>query len=467
MKGNKTRAAALLLALVLTATLAACMAKSPAASASPSAPSSYYGHNRGYWRGERQKYTQADYDLALSFRTGGYEAMSVADFNHKVLPWDDEAQYHKTEEALQRLFDTLPDNDPNADFIFGVLSDTWDECERKHYNTCERRQEPWHGGSACLETFGDVYGDPVTLTSADAWFSFDYSIPDEKALTVGERSTLLKSLDEGLTAYLSRQTPQALAGEKTMEKSLTAELQRLLKALDKRIVWGGECDLDYSWYQSYDSGEDEEARESKRERPETYTKAQYDFVLQALKFEGYENMPVGEFDRRINAAFEQDDYKSWEDSLSFAYDMLREYLPESDPNYDFLRTGVRTALKEYEARYDEVVSGKTVDPEHYGEANVTLKADVFGDEVTVGMVEADYTFTYRILNADKLTVQARDAFLSAVEKGVQDYLDKAAQSSGRITKASLKAALEQAGKAAGNANIQFTGCEIGYYDDWS
>ncbi|MFR6332205.1 MAG: hypothetical protein ACLUOI_27690 [Eisenbergiella sp.] len=41
----------------------------------------------------------------------------------------------------------------------------------------------------------------------------------------------------------------------------------------------------------------------------------------------------------------------------------------------------------------------------------------------VQMAEGYYTFTYHILDADKLTVKARDAFLAAVFRTVKEEID--------------------------------------------
>ena len=75
---------------------------------------------------------------------------------------------------------------------------------------------------------------------------------------------------------------------------------------------------------------------------------------------------------------------------------------------DFLNNIIQTSIKEYSARAKEVYSGKTVDPEHSDYFQIEHKEDVFGDEVATGISYAYYTLTYRILDADELTVGERE-----------------------------------------------------------
>lgn len=477
MRLNRKRAAALFLALTMTAALSACAAPAPTPSGVPQTdapvPSGgpqavvLSGHARGGWGRDDVKYSKADYDLALSFQTEGYADLSVAAFDRSVMDWDDEDAYHRTEAALDRLCASLPGDDPNAGFIFGTLSTAWNACEKRHYSTCERERNPWHSGWASCETYGDVFGDQVLLYGGYVDFCFDYQVPDEQRLTVGQRDTILQSVEDGMEAYLARQTTQALQDEAAMEKSLKAELNRLLAGLQGGIVWGGTSSLGYYWDQVYGYGAygaTAVGQESGTDDPwpDTYTKAQYDLVLDRLWFDAYQTLSVAEFNRGVNAAFSDYD-GGWQDSLSFAYEVLMMYLPESDPAYAFLHDTVPAALDEYNTRAEEVCSGKQIDFQRSCYASASREADVYGDKIVVGMAEADYTITYRIPDAGALTVQARDAFLNSVMQGAQDYLSGAAASD-PLDKTAFQAAVERAGKAASGEAIVFTGCTVHYLE---
>lgn len=200
-----------------------------------------------------------------------------------------------------------------------------------------------------------------------------------------------------------------------------------------------------------------------------YTQAQYNKVVKALTVGGWQEMSIAQFNRTVHKILQDstDADGNYEDSLEYAYELVRYSLPDSDPNAPYLCNTVAASLNEYGARLDEVISGKTVDPSFSGYARRTQEQDVYGDKVITHFFAADYSFTYRILDQDSLTVPERDAFLQAVMQGAQDYLDS--RSVGQLIddkdpEASFQAALEAAGKAASTAKIQCTGCTVNYYE---
>lgn len=460
-------ASVFILALCIAIFSSACTTNAPEpAPAHVDRPGTY---SRFHFSNSDSQYTKADYDLALSFRSDNYKEMTVDAFNRSVLDWENEDAFHKTEESLQRLFWTLPEEDPNADFIFTTLSYTWDECRTKHYKLCERERNPSYSSTAKRETFGDIFGDPVVLTGGYADFCFDYKIPNGAALTVAQRDAALQGVDSEMQKFLDGQTEKALQDEKSMEKALLAELKQILEKLDGGLVYAATCDVSYDW----NSNMEEEDRnrktnsESAFSEPstDTYTKEQYDLALHSLQFSNYENMTIAEFDRKINAAFMNDEEEDQVKSLNFAYEMITCHLPDNDPNQTFFHLTVPCSLEEYYAKTREVFSGKPADPEFSGRSSSYKEEDVFGDLVQTDCAEADYSFTYRILEPNQLTVRERDQFLTAVEKGAQEYLKNKLES-GSITEADFKAGLEAAGKTASNTRITFTGCEIYNFDSY-
>ena len=78
----------------------------------------------------------------------------------------------------------------------------------------------------------------------------------------------------------------------------------------------------------------------------------------------------------------------------------------------------------------------------------------------VGWTEAGYSFTYRILDQDGLTVAERDAFLQSILKGMQDCLDglstESLRDEGKL-KQTLQAELDRLGAAAATGQIAYTG----------
>lgn len=208
------------------------------------------------------------------------------------------------------------------------------------------------------------------------------------------------------------------------------------------------------------------------EYQDMYTQTQYDLVKNTLMFDGWKDMSIAQFNSKINAIFNNsEDMKDgkYENTLQYAYEMVLMSLPDDDPLSPYIRNTVQASQEEYQARLSEVYSGKQKDPEFSGAATRLHKDDVYGDAYSREIATANYTFTYRILEQDKLTVTARDQFLQAVMQGAQDYLDS--KTAGELIddaegEAHFKAALEASGKAASTSYIEFTGCEVDYYDSY-
>lgn len=196
---------------------------------------------------QRMRYTEADYALLQSFQFKNYADMSVAEFNKRVLDWTDEDAYHKTEEAIQRLRCSLPDTDPLAPFLDTAVLHTWEQCELKHYNACQRKVYPSADGSVKWEKFADVYGDQVLIAGAYADFWYDYDIPDEAALTVQEREAFFKGIEDGMAAFLAKQSEADLSKNDAMEKAVNAELDRLIQTLNAAGIRALNGEASYCW----------------------------------------------------------------------------------------------------------------------------------------------------------------------------------------------------------------------------
>lgn len=443
----------------------------PDAAEADSNSSTCYGssHSGRYgWQWSNSHYTQEDYNLVMSFRTDGYQDQTVAEFDQRVLDWKDEASYHKMEETLRRLYSGLSREDKNADFIFGTLSNTWNACQKKHYDTCAREKNPWYEGYSEYETFGDVYGDQVCLTSAIADFDFDYRIADENAITVGERDAILNSIAEKLTEYMRGQPAEKLRDEDAMEKTLQAELEKSLEALEGgSLSWAGSCGLSYWWEapwetECYEDEEEEQDEEKEETPPEGYTQEQYAQVLERLQYDRHKDMSIAEFDRMINALFTGNEINQQDlENFYQTFEIVSAYIDENDPASTFLCDTVPNALNEYEARARTVYTGRQVDPTYNDQLSLSHTEDVFGDQIPVEFLEADYTLTYRILDADALTVGQRDAFLADIKSGAKDILAEAMKE-GEVNESSLQRALLEAGKKAETSSISLTGCEVDY-----
>lgn len=185
-----------------------------------------------------------------------------------------------------------------------------------------------------------------------------------------------------------------------------------------------------------------------------YTQAQYDALIGLLKPEGYADLSIAAFNRSVHAAM----FSEGGEKLYLLYDVVLSSLPEDDPNAAFLRNTVPASLREYDARLSEVYSGERDDPEFYATAQAVRSADVFGEQVTAGICYADYSFSYRILDQDALTVAERDAFLQRIMQAAQDFCE--ANLTREPDEDDLQAALEAAGAEASDDKIGFVRCEV-------
>lgn len=438
----------------------------------------YQGHSFPYFKAE--KYTKADYELMTALNTDGYKNMSVREFNKKAMDWENEDSYHKAEEAMARLVSSLPEDDKNRDFIFNTMENTWRECEKKHYNQCEKEASAWYSASAVYEKYGDVYGENERLIGCYADFSFNYTISDESALTVGQRDENLLKIKETLEAAIEGQTDAVRTNEEKMEKTLTDTLKAALKNMDEKIVWGEKCSVSYSYDAPYAPDEEAMSADSSDKAVSSlicaegtagtsidsstslnvdasagYTKEQYKQVIDVLLPKDYEKMSVAQFDRAVHKAFAE---SSWdEDSIAYAYENVSAWLPENDPNFYGINELIPRAAGEYNARAASVYRGENVYPQVSVYEDISLEEDVYGDKVVVGNIIAEYTFSYDILDADRLTVAEREDFLHEVKNGVKRFLTDTAKE-GKISRSEFEAGIEAAGKAAGNDKIQFIRC---------
>ncbi len=205
-----------------------------------------------------------------------------------------------------------------------------------------------------------------------------------------------------------------------------------------------------------------------------YTQAQYDLVA-GLKAEGYEKQSIAQFNRELWAKLNGDG-KSAEDLYEAMWRLYNE-LPTDDPLAQFVYYTCRASEEEYSARLDEVTRGKRKDPEFQARAERSEYADVYGDTVQVGEAEVDYSFTYRILDQDKLTVAERDKFLTDITAGMQAFLEGKPVEELRDDDALAKAAqaeLDRLGQAGTTAAISYSAGAVSwatadFYDvgDWA
>ncbi len=112
----------------------------------------------------------------------------------------------------------------------------------------------------------------------------------------------------------------------------------------------------------------------KRKKKKRIGPTEYDLVLKELKFPGYEDMSIAEFNRRINAVFSGYD----EDKEDFydAYDNVIENMEDTDENAEFLLTTVRACQEERILCPAKGAVHKQVNAEYEAEISSTREEDV-------------------------------------------------------------------------------------------
>lgn len=192
------------------------------------------------------RYTGADYSYLTGLHDLDYENMSAQDFARSAADWTDETAFHRSEERLQRLLYSLPEDDGLYAFLQGTLARSWQECRVRHYNACPQASYPSYDSQAVWEQCGDVYGDPILLAQGEVWYWLTYSLEDD-ALTVRERDAFLNAVDQGMQAFLDAQSETALKNGEKMTKALQKELKRLCgqgASGIRAVSW----DAEYQWW---------------------------------------------------------------------------------------------------------------------------------------------------------------------------------------------------------------------------
>ena len=237
-------AALVLLAALITATvLAVPSAPTPTATPVPaetstSAETSVFPSNYTRWN-----YTQSDYDYVIARMTDGYEKLSVAEFNRLLLDWKDEDAYHHGEDSISRLLRSYPSDKPNADFIDTTIRASYEEISTHHYGGNCTHIAPTYWNSVGCTASEDVFGDKITVFSADASYDVIYRILDEEKITVGERDKIFQAYQEALQTYLDGKTKQELKDRDAMIAGLSKALALLDKSLStEHITLSSELD---------------------------------------------------------------------------------------------------------------------------------------------------------------------------------------------------------------------------------
>jgi len=138
---------------------------------------------RSVYAGNEQ-FTQEEYDLVMSQKFDGYEEMTVADFNSKILEIsnDNEDTYLN---AMEHVMGGLDENDENAVFLLNTLTVSGEENACKHWQSFDVYRDPTFYGEASKKV-GEALIDGKLFYEWEISvnYSISYKIPDENNLTI-------------------------------------------------------------------------------------------------------------------------------------------------------------------------------------------------------------------------------------------------------------------------------------------
>ncbi|SKA01291.1 hypothetical protein [Anaerorhabdus furcosa] len=415
-------------------------------------------NNRYYWNDE-EKYTKEDYNFLKELAQHDLEKITVYDFNKIVLNQDNEEEYHKNEKIIQRLYQSLEETDELYPFLESTLYTSWVESEKSHYNKCEENKYPFFVKSQDVSLYEDVYGNSELTQQISFSIDFNYQIKDQKMCTVAKRDAILDGVSLSLKSYIEEQGFEKLYHDPQLTKVLLEQLNKILGTLNDEIQWMNVSDLHCWVYSSEDVMEEVEVNNTEREFDYTkkYSKEQYNKLVDALVIENYKEMSIEDFDRIIYNTFNEDS-ENYYDSISFLYDFVLNQLEETDPHYDYLLNIIPFALKEYNAKRDEVLSKKDHPIEFYNNLSIQIKGKVYEDEIIKGELYLYYTFTYRILDAKQCTVADKINFIENVNKELKEYIQN--NLSNNISEEALQKEFKSIGNSLSNDKIQFVDAKI-------
>lgn len=330
----------------------------------------------------------ASYAKLISFKTDGYAQQSIKDFNACLLP-----EYAELLEAQAIVASAgLSVEDENYDFITVTMRASLSELYAEKmdekaffsgYVDNGHLSEPLNKKEeAIFEEEGPIY---------DFWFTAEYylqyEILSQDTLTVAERDNAFRSFENELQAYVDG------LSEAELDNTITKELTDRAAAILQEVIPDGmtvSCEIKVS-------SSNEELGFDDYFSDEEYQK------LLALKFDGYEDLRVSEFQSKVWTLTDTDEYR----------DLLDRF---SKSRTFYTRIG-----------YDETAS-------FYFYILEPLTAEkwelwTFSDTITPDTLELsyrtflEYVLTLSITNADALTVREYNNTRIAAIQALQDFIN--------------------------------------------
>ncbi|MCM1155378.1 MAG: hypothetical protein NC314_12505 [Roseburia sp.] len=334
----------------------------------------------------------AAYTKLISYKTDDYLQQSITDFNATLAPTYDD--FSDVLAAMAEVAGTIPADDENYDFITQTMTFSAQELFNEHMGegftfmgNLQKRSRPYKEV--------DSEGEPIYAFNCFVEFQVDYEILLPDVLTVAERDAVLLNFRTQLQDYLDTLREEEIT-EYSLQKMLSDKAAELTEYLSSDRIRLLPCEFYlieiYGDAEPEDVSEGADASLSWEERQK----------LQALELDGYEEMSIAEFQKRI-----------WMLTDTQEYCELLEHIEKNEAWYEKRDNDEMAAFCFYIL---EPLTGDKWKNRDYGGCATS------GFPYPADNAVLEYVFTLTVLNADTLTVGEYDNTRLQVISGMQDIL---------------------------------------------
>lgn len=366
----------------------------------------------------------------------GYRKMTVAEFQDRVWRMTDTAEYRALLERVaqdETLYD-LRSSDRDAAFFFYVLEPL----------TAERWQSRTYSAEAVSE---------VSLLKDRATLEYDYTltIRDARKVPVKDYCDMREGIEDAMQFILRNWSTAELRDAAFMQTEIGAYVDTLCRDMQTPEV-GVEIGFRYfplsaeeeSTGREIDSGA--EARRYPNGTEEDYRS------LLALKTPGYEELPLAKFNSALldwaNENYERME-RIGEDTATGDFPV-----PLSDEELSFVRLTVFLSGMENGRQIQSNYTGREAEDPAYDE---TLPAKIAEENGRAAWCCLFYRFSYRVSDAERVTVGERDRQVAGMIEAVRAFWDGTdLESLLNMSEDEVTTALEQIARAQSSGNITIT-----------
>lgn len=372
--------------------------------------------------------------LVLCF--DGYENLSISEYRTKVFDViaQNEAEYLSLIECVStdsKIQDARY-TEENAYFIANILIPTIAE----KWNT-------WRFNN--LST-GDHYS---------VEYSIEYTILSADDITMGKRNEAIRSIMDCIQETLDSRNAEQLLDEAGTQTTLDKKIKELV---EKYTTDSFQIETELLYRTNVVATSEITSEHTVVEqRGDVGSEADYQLLL-SLKTDGFENESVSDFLQNYVELAQTPDFEDAYARVSRDISCNDSRVALTDDEMDFLKATLKATSQEFIAKYQNDNELSTLRYQIEKQISETAK----GKDILVFELLIDYNITYSVLNDTKLTIGERDATLSAVNNGVEYFVDSRTIDEFANGKSELETEIEKLEQQYSNNKMQVTINVISY-----